>query len=110
MVFKVIHGKRKSREGQKKIADTKAEQLKYFVSHMRTLEGSISSIKTMAVKLEWDELNKRLISCHKHILDTLSYVKRETSKVESDKLKLATRPIFNKEHLKEVTPKDESPL
>jgi len=75
MAFQIIDG------GKSKVKDTvkdtvnKEEQLKMFIQHMRTIESSIASVKTMAIKIDWHELNVMLISCHKQILDTLKYVK-----------------------------------
>lgn len=107
MVLKKIIGKKESPLLRKKNAVKKVEQLKYFISHMRTLENSISSIKTMAVKLEWDELNIRLISCHKHILDTLAYVK-QSGKLNDKELTNLNKPKKKTNHLRVVEPsKDE---
>ena len=79
MSFKIIDGGSDDtpKEKKKQIID-KIEQLKLFVSHMRALENTISSIKTVAAKMEWNELNLKLTSCHDQILDTLSFVKNST--------------------------------
>lgn len=77
MSFKIIDG------GNDKTPKENIEQLKVFVSHMRALENSISSIKTLAADIKWDELNIKLTSCHDQILDTLAYVKNSTkTKIE----------------------------
>lgn len=92
MCFEIIDG------GKSKTPvddQTKNEQLALFVSHMRTLEKTIASVKTLAVKLEWIELDKRLTSCHDQILDTLSFVKKSS---KDKKIKNETKS--NKNHLK----------
>lgn len=101
MTLKKIIGKKESPEIRKKNAEKKIEQLKYFISHMRTIENSISSVKSMAVKLEWDELNLKLISCHKHILDTLSFVK-ESGKLNKLEIQNLNKPKQKTSHLKIV--------
>lgn len=106
MVLKKIIGKKESPELRKKTAEKKIEQLKYFISHMRTLENSIASIKTMAVTLEWDELNIRLLACHKHILDTLAFVKK-SEKLNNKEIMDLNKPKIKINHLKEVPPKQE---
>ena len=89
MTFKIIDGGNSDTPAEKKKnINNKIEQLKVFVSHMRALENSISSIKTMASKMKWDGLDKRLTSCHDQILDTLSYVKKSTNNKKQDKLDL----------------------
>jgi len=88
MSFKIIDGgSDETPKDKKKTIINKVEQLKVFVSHMRALENTISSIKTVAVKLEWYELDKRLTSCHDQVLDTLSFVKNSTKGkiIERDK-------------------------
>jgi len=88
MSFKIIDGgSNKSPTEKKKQIVNKVEQLKVFVSHMRALENTISSIKTVAAKMEWNELNLKLTSCHDQVLDTLAYVKHSTKGkiVERDK-------------------------
>lgn len=99
MMLKKINGKRKSPDIRKKEAERKAEQLKYFVSHMRTIENSISTVKSMAVNLKWDELNLKLISCHKHILDTLLFVKN-SGKLNNEELLDLNKPKQKPEYLK----------
>ena len=100
MTFKIIDGGQTDSPTKVKIKlDNKIEQLKVFVSHMRALENSIASVKTMALKVEWKELDKRLTSCHDQILDTLAYVKKSTSDKKQDKIKL-DKP--KKNHLKIV--------
>ena len=71
MSLKIIQGGNINLEMQ-------SEQLKMFVSHMRSLESNIASIAAMASKMEWKELNLKLIACHDQILDTLSYVKNSS--------------------------------
>ena len=89
MTFKIIDGGlTDSPADHKKKIVNKVEQLKLFVAHMRALEKTIAAVKNMAIKIEWDELDKRLTSCHDQILDTLSYVKRSTNKKKQDKLDL----------------------
>jgi len=89
MTFKIIDGGlTDSPTEQKKKLINKVEQLKLFVAHMRTLEKTIAAVKTMAIKIEWDELDKRLTSCHDQILDTLSYVKRSTKEKKQAKMNL----------------------
>jgi len=79
MTFKIIDGGcNETPEEKKKNIVNKIEQLKVFVNHMRALENSIASIKSMATKIEWDELDKRLTSCHDQVLDTLAYVKKSS--------------------------------
>jgi hypothetical protein len=79
MTFEIIDGgNNKSPKQTKSTLVSKSEQLKIFVSHMRTLEMSIASVKTMALKIEWDELDKRLTACHDQIMDTLKYVKKSS--------------------------------
>jgi hypothetical protein len=98
MSFEIIDG---GQSKDKKTVINKVEQLKLFVSHMRALEGTIASIKTMAVKMEWLDLDKRLTSCHDQILDTLSYVKKSTKEQ-----KIKNEINSNKNHLKIVSLKD----
>jgi len=88
MSFEIIDGgMNDTPKDKKKKLVNKVEQLKVFVSHMRALENTISSIKTVAAKMEWHELNKKLTSCHDQVLDTLAYVKNSTKGkiVERDK-------------------------
>jgi len=89
MTFKVIQGGSKSPNEIKKEVSNKAEQLKIFVSHMRTLESSISGVRSIASKVGWTELDARLIVCHKTIVDTLSFVKNSTKAkmIQSEELK-----------------------
>ncbi len=105
MSFKIIDGGRSETPNQSKENLTnKIEQLKVFVAHMRSLERTIASIKTMAVKIEWTDLDKRLTSCHDQILDTLSYVKKSTKGKELLKDDMDKPPSRN--HLKVVELKD----
>ena len=100
MTFEIIDGGQTDSPTKVKTKlNSKIEQLKIFVSHMRALENSIASIKTMALKIEWKDLDKRLTSCHDQILDTLAYVKKSTSDKKQDKIKL-DKP--KKNHLKIV--------
>lgn len=83
MSFKIIQGGGESPEKTKLKSESKSEQLKLFVAHMRGLENSIASIKFMAQKIEWDELDSMLDVCHKQVIDALSFVKNSTkSKIE----------------------------
>lgn len=79
MSFKIIDGgaDETPKEKKKNIAK-RVEQLKIFVTHMRALENTITSIKNVAVKMEWHDLDKKLTSCHDQILDTLAFVKNST--------------------------------
>jgi prefoldin subunit 5 len=104
MTFRIIEGgSPESPTQKKKQLSDKVEQLKIFVSHMRSLEKSIASIKSMAHQIEWDDLDKRLTSCHDQILDTLSFVKKSTNDKKQDRLNL-DKPIKTK--LKIVKLKD----
>lgn len=78
MTFEIIDGG-KSKSPKNKSVTNKTEQLKMFVQHMRSIETSIASVKTMAIKLDWHELNVMLIACHKQIIDTLGYVKKTST-------------------------------
>ena len=106
MELKVLDGKKEPIEIRKKKLMKKVEQLKYFVSHMRTLETSIASIKVMASKIEWVELDERLSECHKNILDTLSFVKNSTKQNKQGILDLEN-PIIKPNHLKLAKSKSE---
>ena len=99
MELKVLDGKKDPPEIRKKQLMKKIEQLKYFVSHMRTLETSIASIKVMTSKIEWVELDEKLAECHKNILDTLSFVKNSTKQNKQGLLDLES-PIKKSNHLK----------
>jgi hypothetical protein len=91
MSFKIIDG------GNDKTPKENIEQLKVFVSHMRALENSISSIKTLASDMKWNELNLKLTSCHDQILDTLAYVKNSTKSKITEVNAASKKP---KSHLK----------
>jgi len=89
MTFEIIDGGQiDSPTKIKTKLDNKIEQLKVFVSHMRALENSIASVKTMALKIEWVDLDKRLTSCHDQILDTLAFVKKSSNDKKQDKINL----------------------
>jgi hypothetical protein len=100
MSFKIIDG---GQSDPPKNPVNKIEQLRLFVSHMRALERTIASIKTVANKMKWTELDKRLTSCHDQILDTLVYVKKTT---KDKKVSMNTKP--SKKHLKIITLEDET--
>lgn len=106
MVLKTIKGKKESPEIRKKNAEKKIEQMQFFISHMRTLENSIASVKTMAVKLEWDELNRRLLTCHKHVIDTLAFVKQSGKLGQREILEL-NKPKQKTNHLRIVEPSND---
>ena len=96
-MFEIIDGGiSKTPDEEKKDVGEQIEQLKLFVSHMRQIENSITSVQRIAVGMEWHELNIKLISCHKHILDTLSFVKSSTKMKKIDKEKLTN---IKKDHL-----------
>jgi len=83
MSFKIINGGNKSLNENKKDISREVEQLKLFVSHMRAIENSITSVNDMASSLKWPELNVRLIQCKKQILETLAFVRNSTkSKIQ----------------------------
>ena len=82
MTFKIIKGGDTTKYSRE-------EQLKIFVAQMRQIEYMISTTKRAAQKMKWDELDERLVNCHREILTTLGYVKRTSKEV---KLKKQTKP------------------
>ena len=96
-MFEIIDGGTSNTpDEEKKNTNKQIEQLKLFVSHMREIENSIATVSHIATRMEWHELNIKLISCHKHILDTLSFVKSSTKMKKIDKEKLTN---IKKDHL-----------
>ncbi len=87
MSFKIIDG-----GGEVKHLGPSREQietkLKVFTAHMRQIENAISVTKKMAQTMKWDELDKRLVVCHKDILNTLGFIKRSSKEFMPKRKKL----------------------
>lgn len=75
MTFRIVNGGNKTGHSQEQAE----ARIKILVAQMRQIEYMIATTKRAAQKMRWDELDEKLVVCHKEILATLGFVKR-TSK------------------------------